>query len=146
MLTDAPGSPGTDLSSLRRIAYGAAPMGETQLLRAIEGLGCGFLGVYGMTETAGTVVALAPADHDPGGPRAGCSARWASVAVAGRRVVDPVTMEDAPTGGVGEIWVRSGQNTVGYWNQTAASPPTRCCATGGCAAGTRRTSTRKASS
>lgn len=116
MLAESPALPGTDLSSLRRIAYGGAPMGETQLLKAMALLGCDFMGVYGMTETAGSVTALAPDDHDPRGPRAallrsvGRPLPWLDL-----RVVDPTTGEDAPVGGVGEIWVRSGQNTVGYW-------------------------------
>ncbi|SDN88477.1 long-chain acyl-CoA synthetase [Klenkia soli] len=118
MLAESPALPGTDLSALRRIAYGAAPMGETQLLKAIALFGCDFMGVYGMTETAGSVVSLQPEDHDPGGPRAGLLRSvgtplpWLEL-----RVVDPATGEDAPVGGVGEIWVRSGQNTVGYWGQ-----------------------------
>jgi long-chain acyl-CoA synthetase len=120
MLADSPALSGADLSSLRRIAYGAAPMGETQLLTAIALFGCDFMGVYGMTETAGSVTALAPGDHDPGGPRAGLlrsvgrPVPWLEI-----RVVDPATGTDAPVGGVGEIWVRSGQNTVGYWGQPA---------------------------
>lgn len=110
--------PGPDLSSLQVIAYGGAPMTEALLLRAIEGLGCAFLGVYGMTETAGSVTALAPEDHDPGGPRAGLlrsvgrALPWHEVAV-----FDPLTGEPSPVGEVGEIRVRSGQNTVGYWNR-----------------------------
>ncbi|MCO7219587.1 long-chain-fatty-acid--CoA ligase [Klenkia sp. PcliD-1-E] len=118
MLAESAALPGTDLSSLRRIAYGAAPMGETQLLKAIALFGCDFMGVYGMTETSGSVVCLPPEDHDPGGPRAGLLRSvgkplpWLEL-----RVVDPATGADAAVGGVGEIWVRSGQNTVGYWGQ-----------------------------
>ncbi|GAA3522913.1 fatty acid--CoA ligase [Amycolatopsis ultiminotia] len=118
MLVEHPGLPGTDLSSMVRIAYGGAPMGEAQLLRAIEAFGCDFMGVYGMTETTGTVIALDPADHDPGGPRAhllrsvGRGLPWLSV-----RVVDPVSGRDSPIGTVGEIWVRGGQNMAGYWKQ-----------------------------
>ena len=106
----------TDLSSLQRIAYGGAPMTEALLRRAIEGLGCGFMAVYGMTETAGTVVSLAPEEHDPDGPRAdllrsvGRPLPWLEVDVA-----DPLTGEPVGPGNVGEIRVRSGQNTVGYW-------------------------------
>jgi acyl-CoA synthetase (AMP-forming)/AMP-acid ligase II len=71
------------------------------------------------------VVALAPADHDPGGPRAGLLRSvgrplpWVE-----RRVVDPATGADAAAGGVGEIWVRSGQNTVGYWGQPGLTAET----------------------
>jgi acyl-CoA synthetase (AMP-forming)/AMP-acid ligase II len=116
MLLDAPAGP--DLSSLQVVAYGGAPMTEALLLRAIDALGCAFLGVYGMTETAGSVTALAPADHDPGGPRAGLLRSvgtplpWHEVAV-----FDPLTGEPSAVGEVGEIRVRSGQNTAGYWNR-----------------------------
>ena len=118
MLAEHPDLSTTDLSSLQRVAYGGAPMGETQLLRAIAAFGCDFMGVYGMTETAGTVVSLDPSDHDPGGPRAnllrsvGEPLPWVEL-----RIVDPATGTDAGTGGVGEIWIRAGQNMIGYWNR-----------------------------
>jgi long-chain acyl-CoA synthetase len=109
-----------ELSSLQVIAYGAAPMTETLLLRAMTTLRCAFLGVYGMTETAGSVTALPPDDHDPGGPRAGLlrsigrALPWHEV-----RVFDPASGAPVPAGQVGEIWVRSGQNTPGYWGLPA---------------------------
>lgn len=121
----APELAGTDLSSVQRIAYGGAPMTEPLLRRAIAGLGCGFMAVYGMTETAGTVVSLAPDEHDPDGPRAhllrsvGRPLPWLEV-----DLVDPLTGEPVPARAVGEIVVRSGQNTVGYWRrpeETAAT-------------------------
>ncbi|GAA3236307.1 fatty acid--CoA ligase [Pseudonocardia petroleophila] len=119
MLLDAP--PGPDLSSLQVIAYGGAPMTEALLKRAIGVLGCAFLGVYGMTETAGSVTALAPADHDrPELLRSvGRALPWHEVAV-----FDPVTGDPSPVGEVGEIRVRSGQNTVGYWNRPAETAAT----------------------
>ena len=107
-----------DLSSLRLISYGAAPMNETLLRRAIGVLGCDFLGVYGMTETSGTVVCLVPEDHEPDGERSrllrsvGKPLPWLEIRIS-------AVGEDAelPPGEVGEICVRSGQNTPGYWNQ-----------------------------
>lgn len=111
-----------DLSSLELMIYGASPINETLLLRAIAVFGCGFSHAYGLTETSGTVVTLAPADHDPGGPHA-CRLRscgkpvpWAEV-----RLVDPHTGEPVSTSGVGEIQVRSGMVTGGYWNRPEAS-------------------------
>ncbi|MCW2614796.1 MAG: hypothetical protein JWN08_1790 [Frankiales bacterium] len=124
-LLDAPEVPGTDLSSLQLVGYGGAPMTETLLSRAMEVLGCGFLGVYGMTETSGTVMVLPPEDHDPGGPRAhllrsvGRPLPWVELEVR-----DPVSGEPVPPGQVGEIWVRAGQNTPGYWNQPAVTAQT----------------------
>lgn len=61
---------------MQLIGYGAAPMTETLLRRAIDVLNCAFLGVYGMTETAGTVVVLQPADHDPEARAATCCDQW----------------------------------------------------------------------
>ncbi len=118
MLTEAPEVAHTDLAALRLVAYGGAPMSEALLRRAIRTLGCGFMAVYGMTETAGTVLALPPEDHDPGGPRAGLLGSvgkplpWHEVSV-----FDPVTAVETSPLEVGEIWVRSGQNMTGYWNQ-----------------------------
>ena len=115
-LADA--DPRPDLSSLRYVAYGAAPMSERGLLEAIAAFGCGFLGVYGMTETAGSVLCLPAADHDPGGPRAGLlrsvgrTLPWHEVEVR-----DPATGERCPPGEVGEIWVRSPQVMAGYWRR-----------------------------
>ena len=110
----------TDLSSLEMVAYGAAPMTDRGLLEAIDAFGCGFLGVYGMTETAGSVLCLDPADHDPGGPRAhllrsvGRTLPWHEV-----DVFDPASGERSPDDAVGEIRVRSPQVMVGYWRQPA---------------------------
>jgi len=105
-----------DLSSLELIAYGAAPIDERTLREAMTAVGSRFLGVYGMTETAGSVTALLPEDHDPGGPRSGLlrsvgrALPWHEV-----EVFDPETNEPVGTGTVGEIWVRSPQNMSGYW-------------------------------
>jgi acyl-CoA synthetase (AMP-forming)/AMP-acid ligase II len=113
----------TDLSSLQLVAYGGAPMGERLLLEAFDKLRCKFLGVYGMTETSGTVISLAAADHDPGGQRAhllrsiGKPLPWAAEA----ELRDPVSLQAVGVGNVGEIWVRSGQVTPGYWRQSEAT-------------------------
>jgi long-chain acyl-CoA synthetase len=107
-----------DLSSLELLAYGAAPMSEALLRRAIDVLGCGFLGCYGMTETAGTVTALFPEEHSSQGPRThllqsvGKPLSWATL-----RVMDNETGQELPAGQVGEIWVSSDANMKGYLKQ-----------------------------
>jgi len=122
-LLRAPQLDETDLSSLRLVAYGGAPMGERVLLEGFARLRCKFLGVYGMTETSGTVISLAAADHDPGGPRThllrsiGKPLPWAAEA----ELRDPVSCAPVDVGNVGEIWVRSGQVTPGYWRQPEAT-------------------------
>jgi acyl-CoA synthetase (AMP-forming)/AMP-acid ligase II len=110
----------SNLNSLQLIAYGGAPMGERVLLEGFAKLRCKFLGVYGMTETSGTVISLAAADHDPGGQRAhllrsiGKPLPWAAEV----QLRDPVSLQSVGVGNVGEIWVRSGQVTPGYWRQS----------------------------
>jgi long-chain acyl-CoA synthetase len=118
MLLEVPGVAEMDLTSLNRIFYGAAPIGEAVLRRAIAVFGCGFSHVYGMTETAGTVVTLAPEDHDPGGPlghrlrSCGLPMPWNELAI-----FDPATGQVTPRGDVGEIRIRSKVNMLGYWNK-----------------------------
>lgn len=119
-LVNAEGVDAMELSSLRLIVYGASPISESLLLRAIEVFGCGFSHAYGLTETTGTVVALLPEEHDPGGPNAprlrscGRAVPWAELGL-----FDPTTAERVPVGAVGEIWIRSGMTTRGYWRKPA---------------------------
>lgn len=113
MLIEAPEVSTTDLSSLRLVAYGGAPMSESLLRRAMSVLGCEFVGVYGSTETSGTVIALAPYDHVPERLRSiGKPLPWVET-----RVVDPDSGKEAALGAVGELWVRSPVVTPGYWRQ-----------------------------
>ncbi len=117
-LVEAEGVDEMDLSTLELIAYGASPISETLLLRAMTVFGCGFSHAYGLTETSGTVISLPPEAHDPGGVHAerlrscGLPVPWAEV-----DLFDPQTDLPVGEGEVGEIRVRSGMNMVGYWNK-----------------------------
>lgn len=121
-LLSTPGVEAADLSSLELLSYGASPIGEAVLRRAIEVFGCGFMHVYGLTEASGAVAALPPKDHDPGGKNSyllrscGRALPWVDL-----RVIDPTTHMDVAPGAVGEIWVKSGLVTKGYWNNPAAT-------------------------
>jgi fatty-acyl-CoA synthase len=50
-------------SKLRCMLYGASPIPAALLKECIEVFKCGFVQMYGMTETTGTIVALPPEDH-----------------------------------------------------------------------------------
>ncbi|GGA51851.1 class I adenylate-forming enzyme family protein [Sphingomonas psychrolutea] len=106
--------------SLNLLVYGAAPIGETLLRRAIAVLGCGFSHAYGMTESAGTIVSLPASDHDPDGPNAdrlrscGRAFPWVEIAL-----VDPTSGAAVPTGEIGEIRIRSAMLMSGYWRKPA---------------------------
>ena len=68
-MLQAPGAGEADYSSLRGISYGASPIPEIVLLNAMRTFKCGFVQVYGLTETTGAITRLAPEDHDPEGPK-----------------------------------------------------------------------------
>jgi acyl-CoA synthetase (AMP-forming)/AMP-acid ligase II len=125
MLLKAQQSSPADMSSLRLIAYGGAPMTSRLLAEAVSEFGCSVMAVYGMTETAGTVTCLLAEEHDPSGQRShllgsiGRPFPWHEVVVH-----DPVTGTPAPIGVVGELWVRSEQNMTGYWNNPEATTET----------------------
>jgi fatty-acyl-CoA synthase len=110
-----------DFSRLKYMLYGASPIPAALLKECIEVFGCGFVQVYGMTETTGSIVALAPEDHVAGSPRmrsAGKALPGVELAILdadGRRL---------PTGEVGEIATRSGSNMAGYWNLPEATAKT----------------------
>jgi fatty-acyl-CoA synthase len=121
-MLQVPGAERRDLSSLRMISYGASPIADRVLVEAMRVFRCGFLQVYGLTETCGAVTALRAGDHATDGPKA------ALLRSAGRpmadvevRVVRPGTGEDCDDGEVGELWIRSPKNMAGYWRRPQAT-------------------------
>ena len=112
-LVQAPQIRETDLSSLRLIVYGAAPIPGELLKQAMATFGCGFQQVYGLTETTGAITLLPPEDHDPSDARKLLSCGYAQHGVE-LRIVDDAGV-DVPVGKVGEIAVRSPQVMRGYW-------------------------------
>ena len=63
-LMDFPEFPHYDLSSLRVVTYGAAPMPVPVIRQAIEEFpGVRFINAFGQTETASTITMLPPEDH-----------------------------------------------------------------------------------
>jgi long-chain acyl-CoA synthetase len=120
MLTAVPGAAERDYSALRSIAYGAAPITTPVLKATLRTFGCALLGLYGLTESTGGVVALEPEDHDPGGPRehllrsAGRPYPWVELRIADLATGGPVAADV-----VGEVWLRGPNVTPGYFNRPA---------------------------
>ncbi|HLZ00543.1 MAG TPA: fatty acid--CoA ligase [Bradyrhizobium sp.] len=110
-----------DFSRLKYMLYGASPIPAALLKECIEVFKCGFVQMYGMTETTGTIVALPPEDHVEGLERM----RSAGKALPGVElaILDPNGNRLAPRQ-VGEIATRSGSNMVGYWNLPEATATT----------------------
>lgn len=116
-LLDTPGVETTDFTSLRAIVYGASPITDDVLVRALERFSCDLLQVYGQTETTGSITQLDR--HDPELLRS-CGKPFGWVEV---RIVDEAGA-DVPVGTVGEVWTRSRQNMRGYWNNPDATAAT----------------------
>jgi acyl-CoA synthetase (AMP-forming)/AMP-acid ligase II len=53
-----------DISSLKLITYGAAPMPYEVVSRAVDVFNCGLMNAYGQTESTSTLTYLGPDDHD----------------------------------------------------------------------------------
>jgi fatty-acyl-CoA synthase len=110
-----------DFSRLKYMLYGASPIPSALLKECIEVFGCGFVQMYGMTETTGTIVALPPEDHVEGLDRM----RSAGKALPGVELaILDADGNKLPPGKVGEIATRSGSNMVGYWNLPEATAKT----------------------
>jgi acyl-CoA synthetase (AMP-forming)/AMP-acid ligase II len=110
-----------DFSRLKYMLYGASPIPAALLKECIEVFGCGFVQMYGMTETTGTIVALPPEDHVEGLERM----RSAGKALPGVELaILDAEGNPLPPGEAGEIATRSGSNMVGYWNLPEATART----------------------
>jgi fatty-acyl-CoA synthase len=110
-----------DFSRLKYMLYGASPIPAALLKECIAVFKCGFVQMYGMTETTGTIVALAPEDHVEGLERM----RSAGKAMPGVELaILDADGNKLPPGEVGEIATRSGSNMAGYWNLPEATAST----------------------
>jgi acyl-CoA synthetase (AMP-forming)/AMP-acid ligase II len=107
-----------DLSSLREIAYGTAPITPSSLAAATETFGCRFRQIYGNTESQSMISLLAPADHQPGHPRLGSAGKvcfgWEV------RIVDP-DGNNLPPDTSGELLIRGESLFSGYWHDPEAT-------------------------
>lgn len=107
-----------DLSSLANIVYGASPMPEAVITKALKELpGCGFTHAYGQTECAPLVTFTGPEYHVLDGPNAG---RFKSAGRAAYsvdvKIFDENDNEVSP-GIIGQVCVQGDNVMLGYWNK-----------------------------
>jgi acyl-CoA synthetase (AMP-forming)/AMP-acid ligase II len=122
-LTGIPAMAAADLSHLKAIIYGGAPMYLADLEVALDVFGPRLAQIYGQGETPMTITALSKADHaDRDHP--GWRERLQSVGVA-RTAVEVRVLDDddreLPVGEIGEVVVRGDVVMAGYWKQPDAT-------------------------
>jgi acyl-CoA synthetase (AMP-forming)/AMP-acid ligase II len=126
MLLGSPERDRYDLSSLKTVFYGGAPMYVEQLTEALRVFGPIFVQVFGQGEAPMTCTSLPKDEHVAGGDpvklrRLGSAGR-ATTAVQ-VRIVDEAD-RPVPPGTLGEIVVRGDLVMKGYWNKPEATAET----------------------
>ena len=123
MVVQHPRAAETDFSKLKFLMYGAAPMPLELLKEAVKTMpNAGFVQLYGMTETTGTVTALDPEDHSVEGNE---RMRSAGKAIPGVEVqIRAPDNSELPRGDIGEVCIKSPSNTAGYWKLPEATAST----------------------
>ncbi|MEX0800796.1 MAG: long-chain-fatty-acid--CoA ligase [Dehalococcoidia bacterium] len=111
----------SDLSSLKLIAYGAAPMPYEVVSKAVGVFDCGLMNAYGQTESTSTLTFLGPDDHQiPDGPSEEREKKLQRLRSVGRAMEDVVVAivdpegEVLPAGQEGEIVAQGARIMSGY--------------------------------
>jgi acyl-CoA synthetase (AMP-forming)/AMP-acid ligase II len=119
-LATAPQVEGRDLSKLKLVISGAAPLDAELSGRAEERIGAPIRQGYGLTELSPVShkSRLARVDETPPG------SVGALIPNTEARLVDPETGQDVPEGEQGEIWIRGPQVMPGYLNNPEATAET----------------------
>ena len=119
-LAKHPAVEGRDLSSIRHVKCGAAPLGPELSEQLAERLDTFVSQGYGLTETSPVTHAI---PFEPGAERAGSIGP--PVPGTECRIVDPETGEDVTeVGERGELWMRGPQIMSGYLNNPEATAAT----------------------
>jgi len=105
-----------DLSSMRKIFCGAAPLGGDLAEEAAARIGCPVVQGYGMTE-------LSPISHATAGEDSKAGSSGITVPNTECRIVDPDGNDMGPDE-EGELWVRGPQVMKGYLNNAEATAAT----------------------
>jgi|TARA_R100000049_G_C1954692_1_gene106753 acyl-CoA synthetase (AMP-forming)/AMP-acid ligase II len=121
-LTSVPDVAERDWSALKLLMYGASPIAEDVLRRAVSCFGCDVYQAYGLTETTAILTLLGADEH-----RRALAGQTGLLLAAGRalpgtqmRIADD---EDrpCPSGEIGQILARGPQIVPGYWKMEEAT-------------------------
>ena len=118
MLVDHPDVRNYDLASLRRILFGASPIAEGVLDRALTTLpGIEFMHAYGMTETSPLITLNPRYYYSKSGRAAGKLNSAGRAAYCTEVKIADENDNEVPRGSIGEIIVRGPNVMQGYWKR-----------------------------
>jgi acyl-CoA synthetase (AMP-forming)/AMP-acid ligase II len=107
-----------DFSHVRVVLYGASPIPEDTLVKALATFRCPFVQLYGMTETSGSVTFLPPEVHVAGSNKLkSCGIPFHGVEI----IIADAAGDAQPPGQVGEILIRTPSIMKGYWHLPKAT-------------------------
>ena len=115
-ILQVPGIENVRFPHLKFLGYGASPISEPILRKAMEVFECAFSQGYGMTEAAGSATILTETSH-----REALAGRPELLLSAGKAVPGAEVRilgadgKDAPVGEVGEVIIKGDQLMSGYW-------------------------------
>ncbi len=104
-----------DLSSLRALSYGGAPMDPETIKGLQSRLNVDLFNAYGLTETSSIATCMPACDTGRKGASIGLAATGVQLKVVDDRGVE------LPPGEVGELWVKGPNVVRGYWNNPKAT-------------------------
>jgi len=106
-----------DLSSVKQVFSGAAPLGADLAAEAAARMNCEVVQGYGMTELSPVSHCTPEGDYRPG-------TSGVTVSNTECRIIDPETGQDLGVGERGELWVRGPQVMKAYLNNKQATAET----------------------
>jgi long-chain acyl-CoA synthetase len=114
MLTN-PALKAADLSSLRTLSFGGAPMAPDTIAALKDRLGVALFNAYGLTETSSIATVMPACDTERKGASVGLAATGVRL-----RVVDDLG-DELLAGSVGELWIKGPNIVKSYWNKPGAT-------------------------
>lgn len=121
MMLAEPGASRHAFRSMRKVAYGGAPISPSLLTKCLDVFGCDFAQIYASTETASVAACLPPKDHHGDARLLGSAGR----ACPGNEIrIISADGRTLPPGETGQVCVRTPARMLGYHNQPKATAET----------------------